>query len=138
VNQTVDIFAETDDMTAWQMCRAKDTHVEMPWGEDGWDVYNDGVLVANRSSVEAFEWVWAQRHEPFLPHHHPSMWELNVVLDRIFAHRDEVKELPLRFNWMPFDYAPPKEEAVILAYHGMPHAERWNRFQADFTAVYGT
>lgn len=138
VDQTVNIFEACDD-TPLHMTRAVDVHVEMPWGEDGWDLYNDGVLVANdcEQARRAFSYVWRQRLEPLLPHHHASLWEMNAVTDWVFSHRESVADLPMRFNWMPFDYAPPKTEAVVLAYHGIPREERWQMFLDDYEFVYG-
>lgn len=138
VDQTVDIF-DACDATPLHMTRARDVHVEMPWGEPGWDLYNDGVLVANRcpEAIRAFGYVWRQRLQPLAAHHHPSLWELNVLTDWVFAHRDAVAELDFRFNWMPFDYACPEPEAVVRAWHGMPHDDRWREVNETYTRVYG-
>lgn len=140
VDQAVDIFTETDDTTPLHMVRAQDAHVEIPWGEPGWDLYNDGVLIANNcdQAAAAFRYVWSQRHEVPLAHHIPALWELNALTDFVFAHRDCVAELPFRFNWMPFEYACPESEAVIMAYHGMPHDQRWELVTAKYAEVYGT
>lgn len=138
VNQDRNIFAETRDDVPFQMTRVLHAHVEMPWPEPGWDPYNDGVLVTNRSreSIAAVQWVWEQRHTPHLAHHHPSMWELNWLLDWIFAHRDDVGLLSQIWNWMPFAEAPPREEAVILAWHGMPFTQRWTEYREALRVHY--
>jgi hypothetical protein len=139
VRPEVDIFAETDDTAPLQMIRVLDSHVELPWGEPGWDAYNDGVLVANNceQSVEAFEYVWARRRAVAMPHHCDSLWERNWLLDWVFAHPESVALLDVRFNWMPFaENLHCEAEAVICSWHGMQHDERFRLFEEKFNEVY--
>lgn len=139
VDDSRSIFADTDWVTPLQMTRPKDSHVEMPWGEDGWDMWNDGVLVANRTpeTIACFEFVWSMRLEPFLPHHHPTLWELNWLADFCFENRTSVKQLDLVWNWQPFREAPPQSTAVIQSWHGIDHEPRFLLFAERFAELYG-
>lgn len=139
VQEDESIFSGTDWVTPLQMTRVKDSHVEIPWGGDCWDVYNDGVLVANNTPAasDAFEFVWSKRREPFEAHHHPTLWELNWLLDWLYLHPSEVKTLDMIWNWQPFAEAPPESDAVIQSWHGIDHEPRFLLFAEKFAEVYG-
>lgn len=112
------------------------------WTPDGeQEAWNDGVLVAERcdESIAALEWVWARRHDPFLAHHVPSMPELTWLLDYVFTQPASlVKELPDIWNFMPWEHTKHRaHEAVIEAWHGQPHDERWENFRTRYEQVYG-
>jgi len=137
VDQTVDIFAETDDEVALQMTRVVGSAADFHRQRDLW---NSGVLIANRCSDarSALLDVWGHRRAVPLAHHTAELWELNWLLDYIDAWPDIVKDLDLRFNWMP-DYKGhgPESEAVIRSFHGIPQAERFQLFKAEVRRVYG-
>lgn len=107
-----------------------------PWPQ--WDVYNDGVLIANNSSlaVEALEFAWSKRREPFRPWHIPGMPELDWILDYVYAFPEAVEELHDRWNWQ-FEHRCPKDEACWLAWHGEPAQKRWAEFSAAWQEHYG-
>jgi hypothetical protein len=140
IDQERSVFDETSDDAPLLMTRVLSSHFEFPWASeaadgnvvpaDKWDVYNDGVLIANNSdhARACFEFVWANRHSEFKPWHVPGIPELDWILDYVYEHPDAVEQLSLAYNWMPYPEAPPVEEAVILAWHGMPHEVRWHGF----------
>jgi hypothetical protein len=142
------VFTETDSETPLLMTRVLSSHLHFPWasmvdGElvwaDRWDVYNDGVLIANRSphAIKALEFAWENRRSPLRPWHEPGIPELDWLLDYVFANPEAVAQLDLAWNWMPYPEACPKDEAVILAWHGMPKQERWESFLTEYARVYG-
>lgn len=136
-----DIFAETRSDIALLMKRAY-----IPWQDRPDAAWNDGVLVANAAvtapgsfgqdstvrAERALRWVWGKRGVPFREHHVPGMWELNWLMDWCSQFPGDVDYLDPAWNWMSLDmtlYGP--EGAYILAWHGMPHDQRW----AEFTAA---
>lgn len=148
VNQDRSVFDETDDDAPLLMTRVKDSHYEFPWASevngqtvlaDRWDVYNDGVLIANNTdhARECFEFAWANRRRPFKSWHVPGIPELDWILDYVYEHPEAVRQLSLTYNWMPYPEAPPYDDAVILAWHGMPHEERWDGLQEALRHFYG-
>lgn len=148
VNQDRDVFEETDDDAPLLMTRVQDSHFEFPWasevhGEivpaDRWDVYNDGVLIANNTphAIAALEFVWANRRSKLKPWHEPGIPELDWILDYVYTHPEAVKQLSLAYNWMPYPEAPPFDEAVIMAWHGMPHDVRWQGLISALKHFYG-
>ena len=109
------------------------------WERQQWDVYNDGVLIANYCplAIEALEFAWANRRTPFKPWHVPGIPELDWILDFVYAHPEAVSELSLRFNWQNYPQAPPYDEAVVMAWHGMSLPERWDGLQKAMHHFYG-
>jgi hypothetical protein len=116
-----------------------------------WDVYNDGVLVANNmaDTIEAIEWTWAKRRSPQERWHiQNGMWELNWLLDWVLDHPDHVRILDFRWNWQPFGWtydtdgreveAPPIGEACLLAWHGLGTVRGWPLFKAAYDEHYGS
>lgn len=99
-------------------------------GADQWEGWNDGVLLAGRAAAPALQWLWDHRQASPLPHHQPRLWELNWLLDHAKLHPEDVSEMDERFNWQPFNGASPEQYAVIKAWHGLPHTERWDQMQA--------
>lgn len=150
VNQDVSIFSETDDDVAFQMVRVPGSTAE--WGR-GEDIWNDGVMVANRAAIEGLTWMWSKRNAVPEPHHVATAlpWEGNWMLDWMFGHREQVAELSVRFNWMPpsydmsvaprasspWDAAVPSEDAVIRAWHGFPLWRRLLCMRHVYDEVYG-
>jgi hypothetical protein len=109
-------------------------------GPDQWEGYNDGVLMVNDvwDADTTVNELWARAFDKPLPHHAPTLWELNVLLDYAKANDGNpacVKEMDERFNWQPFADAAPENEAVIKAWHGMPHEQRWQEFSAAVDAL---
>lgn len=107
-------------------------------GADQWEGWNDGVLLVKSLldyTSTVIEWLWAQRDTPPLPHHQPGLWELNWLLDYAKAHPEHVVEMDQRFNWQPFNGASPEQYAVIKAWHGLPHSERWSQMRTAVTAL---
>jgi len=127
VRPEVDVFAMTPNARPWVLPMSHG----MPWPGLR-DAYNDGVWMVRNTpeSVRGIQWVWAQRSVAHRPHHTPGMWELNWVLDYIAANDEDslVERLDDRFNWRPWIGLPPREEAIIMAWHGMGHAQRWPEF----------
>lgn len=116
--------------------------IHLMWAGMEWkgeDSYNDGVIVADNhdESRKMFEWVWDKRREPLLPHHVPSLWESNWLLDYALDNRDKIEYLHPKWNWMPFADNIPREDAAIMAWHGMPHNERFMRFAETWNEFYG-
>lgn len=110
------------------------------WPADGADQYeqwNDGVLLVNRSEIAAaaIGELWSKRTVRPLGHHSPSMWELNWLLDYVKVHPAHVVQMDQRFNWQPFNGASPEQYAVIKAWHGIPHEQRWREFSATVDAL---
>lgn len=147
VNQARDVFEETSDAPLL-MTRVLSSHFEFPWASevdgvvvpaDKWDVYNDGVLIANNTdhAKACFEFVWENRNSPFKPWHVPGIPELDWILDYVYAHPDSVEQMSLAYNWMPYPEAPPYDEAVIMAWHGMPHEVRWDGLTKALAHFYG-
>jgi hypothetical protein len=106
---------------------------------DKWDVYNDGVLIASNTAHAraCFEFVWANRRTPFEPWHVPGIPELDWILDYVYKHPDSVEQLSLAYNWMPYPEAPPYEEAVIMAWHGMALPQRFDGLHKALEHFYG-
>lgn len=109
------------------------------WERQQWDVYNDGVLIANNSplATEALEYAWANRRAPFKPWHVHGIPELNHILDFVYEHPRAVKQLDLAYNWMPYPEACPRDEAVILAWHGASLPYRWTGLMQAMQDFYG-
>lgn len=108
------------------------------WPADGADQYeqwNDGVVLCNRSAVESIRFLWLCRTRRPLPHHSPSMWELNWLLDFAKEHPAWIVQMDQRFNWQPFNGASPEQYAVIKAWHGIPHEQRWREFSAEVDRI---
>lgn len=134
------IFEGTSDTAPLLMTRVLSAHVEIPWKDDPfWDCYNDGVLIANDSphARAALTFAWENRRSPFEPWHVPGMPELDWLLDYVFDHPDSVEQLDGRWNWMGYPQECPREEAVILAWHGQPTPFRWDSFKAAYDERYG-
>lgn len=133
------IFDETPDDVPLVMTRTEGFPWWTPDGEQ--EAFNDGVLMVNAGpEAEAtMRWVWDRRHDPFLAHHIPSMPELTWLLDRIFSQPDGlVAELSDVWNFLPYEHQKHRaDEAVILAWHGIPHDERWRLFSAAYEERYG-
>lgn len=113
------------------------------WTPDGErEAWNDGVLVAEQcdESIDALEWVWRRRHDPFLPHQVSGMPELSWLLDYVFTQPASlVKELSDIWNFMPYEHTKHRaDEAVIDAWHGIPYDERWEMFRTRYGEVYET
>ena len=70
------------------------------------------------------------------PWHEKGIPELDWLLDYVYAHPESVQQLSLAYNWMPYPEAPPYDDAVILAWHGMAHEDRWDGFQAALKHFY--
>lgn len=106
-------------------------------GADQYEQWNDGVLLVNRSAlaVHALEELWACRALRPRAWHSPSMWELNWLLDWVKANPDDVVQMDQRFNWQPFNGASPEQYAVIKAWHGIPHEQRWREFSAEVDRI---
>lgn len=147
VDQDTSIFDATDSDVPMLMTRVLSSHFEFPWASevdgtivpaDHWDVYNDGVLIMNNTpdAVACLHFAWANRRSKFKPWHVPGIPELDWILDYVYAHPDAVQQLSLRFNWMPYPEAPPYEEAVVMAWHGMPHDVRWTGFKNAMAHFY--
>lgn len=110
------------------------------WPADGADQYeqwNDGILLVNRSplAASAIGELWSRRDAIPMPWHSPSMWELNWLLDYVKAHPAHVVQMDQRFNWQPFNGASPEQYAVIKAWHGIPHEQRWREFSAEVERI---
>lgn len=133
-----DIFAETPDDVPLVMTRTEGFPWRTPDGEQ--EAWNDGVLIANAGSEaeEAMRWLWDRRCDPFLPHQIPGMPELSWLLDWIFTHPGCVAPLSDVWNFLPHEHTKDRAgEAVIEAFHGMPHRDRWEAFLATYNRVYG-
>lgn len=107
-------------------------------GDDQWEGWNDGVLLVSRSqrAVDSIEWVWDKRTATPLPHHQPTLWELNWILDLVKQEPAGLcVEMDQRFNWQPFNGSSPEQYAVIKAWHGIAHQERWRDFSAAVKAL---
>lgn len=149
INQERDFFEETDDEAPMLMTRVLSSHHEFPWASrdelgnvvpaDKWDVYNDGVLIANNTehARKCFEFAWANRKTKFEPWHVPGIPELDWILDYVYEHPESVLQLDLAYNWMPYPEACPRDQAVILAWHGGPHPSRWAGLREAMQDFYG-
>jgi hypothetical protein len=107
-------------------------------GDDQWEGWNDGVLLidlTHPNCAGAVADLWEKRNALPLPHHQPTLWELNWLLDYAKANPDAVAEMHQRFNWQPFNGASPEQYAVIKAWHGLPHQQRWDEMQACAEAL---
>lgn len=110
------------------------------WPMDGIDEYegwNDGVLLVSYSaeSITALSSLWDCRSRRPRPHHQPTLWELNWLLDWVKSNPSYVVEMDQRFNWQPFNGSSPEQYAVIKAWHGLPHEQRWAEFSATVDAL---
>lgn len=148
VNQERSVFDETDSDAPLLMTRVLSSFLEFPWASevdgqvvpaDEWDVYNDGVLIANNSvhARACMEFAWANRRAPFKPWHVPGIPELDWILDYVYAHPDAVAQLGEEWNWMGYPQGPPLEDAVIQAWHGHGHATRWAGLRESLHRFYG-
>lgn len=106
-----------------------------PDAPDQYEQWNDGVLLVHQSAVDALEWWWSRRNAPAKPWHSPTMWELNWLLDYVKEHPSAVTQMDQRFNWQPFNGASPEQYAVIKAWHGIPHEQRWQQFSDTVDAL---
>lgn len=132
------VIAGVDTITAPFVMRRTAGGFHWPMdGPDQWEGWNDGVLLVNRSdrALEALLALWGHRGSQPLPHHQPRLWELNWLLDYAKANPGDVAEMDQRFNWQPFNGASPEQYAVIKAWHGLPHSERWEQMSACVAAL---
>lgn len=108
-----------------------------PWPQ--WDVYNDGVLIVNDShhARECLSWAWDKRRAPFEPWHVPGMPELCWLLDYVYKYPEAVEQLDGRWNCMGYDHECSRDEAAILAWHGIPHAVRFDQFKLAYDERWG-
>lgn len=104
-------------------------------GDDQWEGWNDGVLLVTPEAQTIIEWVWSKRAEKPMPHHQPTLWELNWLLDIVKDDPTLCAEMDQRFNWQPFNGSSPEQYAVIKAWHGIAHETRWREFKAAVEAI---
>jgi hypothetical protein len=133
-----DIFAEVVGAPL-HMTRTSGFPYWTPAGEQ--EAWNDGVLVAHNTpeAIDALRWTWDRRHDPFLEHQVAGMPELTWLLDYVFTHPDGlVAELPDIWNWMDAGVnGTPRDDAVIEAFHGQRHHERWDNYRDCYQRAYG-
>lgn len=107
------IFVLTDPDAAMQMTRQFGDSLRSEWREPGWDVYNDGVLLARPDARPCFEYAWENRDERPRDYHR-DFAEMNWINDYVFEHPESVVHLPERWNaWQD----PRPDDTVILAWH---------------------
>lgn len=135
-----DIFEEVTGAPL-HMTRTSGFPYQTPNGDEQ-EAWNDGVLLVHNTpdAIDALQWTWDRRYDPFRPGQVPTMPELTWLLDYVFTHPESlVMELPDIWNWMDEGVnGTPRDDAVIEAFHGQRHHERWDNYQDCYRRHYAS